>query len=83
MYEDIRSNFLSNKSLEGVIVRVQNGHEPGRRTGSKNKKHILDGKEKQIKHLYAKGISMNEIAKHMNVSALTIKRFLVSKRKVF
>lgn len=78
LYEDIRFNFLSNKSLEGAIVRVQNGHEPGRRPGSRNVRHILDGKEKAILKMAANGSSMYAIAKKMKVSAPTIKRFLVS-----
>lgn len=78
LYEDIRFNFLSNKSLEGVVVRVQNGHEPGRKTGSRNVRHILDGKEKAILKMYADGCSMYAIAKKIKVSAPTIKKFLVS-----
>ena len=77
LYEDIRFNFLSNKSLEGAVVRVQNGHEPGRKTGSKNIRHILDGKEKEVLKMASDGCSMYAIAKKMKVSAPTIKRFLV------
>lgn len=77
MYEDIRFNFLSHKNTEVVVARVQNGHEPGRRTGSKNIHHILDGKEKIILEMHKNKQSMYAIAKKMGVSAPTIKRFLV------
>ena len=79
LYEDIRFNFLSNKSLEGIQTSIKKGYKPGRQIGSRNKKHVLDGKEKQIMKLYSEGISMNEIARQMDVSAPTIKKFLVSK----
>lgn len=80
LYEDIRFNFLSHKNIEAAVARVQNGHEPGRKTGSRNMRHILDGKEKAILKMVANGSSMYAIAKKMKVSAPTIKRFLVSKR---
>ena len=79
LYDDIRFNFLSNKSLEGIQTSIKKGYKPGRQIGSRNKKHVLDGKEKQIIKLYSEGISMNEIARQMDVSAPTIKKFLVSK----
>lgn len=78
LYEDIRFNFLSNKNSVGAITRVKNGHEPGRKTGSKNIKHLLDGKEQTVIQMYNDGISMYAIAKKLNVSAPTIKRFLVA-----
>ena len=76
--EDIRFTFLSNKSADGARKRVVNGHAPGRKPGSKNVKHALDGKEKVIWNMYNYGISMYAIAKQMRVSAPTIKRFLTS-----
>lgn len=74
MYEDMRFNFWSNKSVEGATKRIVSG----RRAGSKNKSHILDGREKVVCDMYAAGFSMYAIAKKLKVTAPTIKRFLAS-----
>ena len=81
LYEDIRFNFLSHKSLEGIQTSIKKGYKPGRQIGSRNKTHVLDGKEKQIIKLYSAGISMNKIAKRLGVSAPTINKFLASKKQ--
>lgn len=78
LYEDIRFNFLSHKNTAAASRRVENGHAPGRPMGSKNTKHILDGKEKAILDMYNSGASMYAISKKMQVSAPTIKRFLTT-----
>ena len=74
MYEDIRFNFWSYKSSASACKRIASG----RRVGSKNKKHVLDGKEKAIWDMYNSGSSMYAIAKKMRVSAPTIKNFLTT-----
>lgn len=78
MCEDIRFNFLSHKSVIGAKKRIENGHAPGRPTGSINTKHILDGKEKVVWDMYNNGFSMYAISKKLKVSAPTIKRFLTA-----
>lgn len=82
LYEDIRFNFLSNKSRQAAAVGLQNGRPSGRRIGSKNSCHVLDGKTESVFKMYADGVSMNEIARRMSVSAPTIKRILVSNNKI-
>gem|GEM_PF-6528085 len=74
MYEEIRTSFLSNKAIESAKKRTISG----RQLGSRNVKHVLDGKEKTILKMHQDGISMYAIAKKLKVSAPTIKRFLVS-----
>ena len=74
MYEDIRVNFWSNKTIESAKKRTVSG----RQVGSKNKTHILDGKEMVVWNMYNNGASMYAIAKKMKVSAPTIKRFLTT-----
>lgn len=76
LYEDIRSNFISNKNRAGAKRRVANGYALGRPQGAKNKRHVLDGKEKQILKMYSNGASMYAIAQKLKVSGPTIKRFL-------
>ena len=72
MYEDIRMNFWSRKSIEGVSKRIVSG----RRKGTKNKTHILDGKEKIVLNMYNKGSSVYAISKKLKVSSSTIRTFL-------
>ena len=74
MYEDIRTNFWSNKTVESAKKRTVSG----RQIGSRNAKHILDGKEKEVWNMYNSGVSMYAISKKMKVSAPTIKRFLTT-----
>lgn len=76
IYEDIRFNFWSRKTAESASKRVI----PGRRVGSRNKTHILDGKEKVIWDMYNNGFSMYAISKKLKVSAPTIKRFLTTQK---
>jgi len=74
LYEDIRVNFWSRKAVEGASKRII----PGRHTGSKNKTHVLDGKEKVVWDMYNNGFSMYAISKKLKVTAPTIKRFLTA-----
>ena len=78
MYDDIWNTFISYKNICGAKTRVENGHSPGRPVGAKNYKHVLDGKEKIVLNMFSNGASMYAIAKKMNVSAMTIKRFLTT-----
>ena len=78
MYDDIWNTFISYKNICGAKTRVENGHSPGRPVGAKNYNHVLDGKEKIVLNMFSNGVSMYAIAKKMNVSAMTIKRFLIS-----
>lgn len=78
MYEDIWSTFISYKNTLGAKTRVKNGHAPGRPHGARNYTHILDGKESVVLDMHNKGFSMYAIAKKLQTSAPTIKRFLVS-----
>lgn len=78
MYDEIWNTFISYKNICGAKTRVENGYAPGRPVGAKNYSHVLDGKEKQVLNMFSNGSSMYAIAKKMNVSAMTIKRFLVS-----
>ena len=50
----------------------------GRQFGCKNKKHILDGKEKEISSLIEQGVTKTRIAKIMGVSSKTIYKFVNS-----
>ena len=73
---EIERNLISQRTKEALNRIKANGKKLGRKTGSKNKNHILDGKEKDIINLFQKGISQNQIAKTMGVSTRTIYNFL-------
>lgn len=78
LYEDIRFSLASSRSLNGAARRIANGNAPGRHRGSKNVRHILDGRESIIRSMYSGGSSIYAIAKKMQVSPPTIKRFLIT-----
>lgn len=80
LYEDMRFSFLSNKNAMAAKTRVINGNSPGRPIGAKNHTRILDGKEHIVFDMRRKGFSMHAIAKKLNASAPTIKRFLAASR---
>ena len=82
MYEDIRFNFVSRKNLQSVQTKIANGQSIGRPSGTKNTNHILDGKEATVLKMYKNRVSMYAIAQTMNVSAPTIKRFLVASNAI-
>jgi len=78
IYQDAQFDFLSYKNAKGATKRAINGNPPGRHPGSKNLKHVIDGKEKIVRDMFAGGTSIYAIAKKTHMSAPTIKRFLVS-----
>jgi transposase-like protein len=77
MYEDIRFNFASRKSVQSAQTKIANGQRVGRPIGKKNSSYILDGKEATILKMYQNKVTMRAISQIMNVSTQTIKRLLV------
>ncbi|MFQ6739120.1 MAG: hypothetical protein ACLRFJ_00405 [Alphaproteobacteria bacterium] len=77
LYEDIRFNFISNKSFEAVRHRIEHGIPAGRHKGTKNKTHVWDGHESEIVSMYAAGETMYSISKKLNLSNPAVKRCLV------
>jgi len=73
---EIERNLISQRTKEALSRLKSNGKKLGRKFGSKNKKHILDGKEKEILSLVNKGIPKTKIAKLMDCSIFTIYDFL-------
>lgn len=73
---EIERNLISQRTKEALARIKANGKKLGRNFGSKNKRHILDGKEQDIIKLLNKGIPKTQIAKLMNVSTFTIYSFL-------
>ena len=73
---EIERNLISQRTKEALARIKANGKKLGRGFGSKNKKHILDGKENDVIKLLNKGVPKTQIAKLMNVSIFTIYSFL-------
>ena len=73
---EIERNLISQRTKEALARIKASGRKLGREFGSKNKKHILDGKEQDIIKLLNKGVPKTHIAKLMNVSIFTIYEFL-------
>ena len=77
---EIERNLISQRTKEALARIKASGRKLGREFGSKNKRHILDGKEQDVIKLLNKGIPKTQIAKIMNVSIFTIYNFLKTNR---
>lgn len=73
---EIERNLISQRTKEALTRIKASGRKLGRQFGCKNKKHILDGKEKEINSLIEKGVTKTRIAKIMGVSSKTIYNFM-------
>ncbi len=73
---EIERNLISQRTKEALARIKASGRKLGRSYGSKNKRHILDGKEQDVIKLLDNGIPKTQIAKLMNVSIFTIYKFL-------
>lgn len=73
---EIERNLISQRTKEALTRIKASGRKLGRQFGCKNKKHILDGKEKEISSLIEKGVTKTRIAKIMGVSSKTIYNFM-------
>lgn len=75
---EIERNLISQRTKEALNRIRANGRKLGRKFGSQNKKHILDGKEDKVFELKNKGFSQVQIAKILSVSPKTIYNFIKS-----
>ena len=73
---EIERNLISQRTKEALSRIKASGRKLGRQFGSRNKKHILEGKEKDILKLINKGLPKKQIAKLMRVSIFTLYQFL-------
>ena len=73
---EIERNLISQRTKEALARIKASGRKLGREFGSKNKHHILDGKEQEVIKLLNRGIPKTQIAKIMDVSIFTIYQFL-------
>ena len=73
---EIGRNLISQRTKEALHRIRASGRKLGREFGSRNKKHILDGREQSIARLLNKGVPKTQVAKMMGVSVTTIYNFL-------
>lgn len=73
---EIERNLISQRTKEALHRIRASGRKLGRKFGSRNKKHILDGREQSIARLLNKGVPKTQVAKMMGVSVTTIYNFL-------
>lgn len=73
---EIERNLISQRTREALQRLKAGGRKLGRKTGSKNKRHILDGKEEEVLNLAESGTPKTQIARRMGVSIFTIHQFL-------
>ena len=69
---EIERNLISQRTKEALARLKANGKKLGRVYGSKNKKHILDGKEQSVLKLIHKGVPKTQVAKIHGVSRWSI-----------
>lgn len=75
---EIEHNLISQRTKEALARIKTEGKKIGRRHGSKNRKHILDGHEEEIVKLYQEGTPKKHIAQIFGVSRRTIYNYLIS-----
>ena len=76
---EIERNLISQRTKEALARIKASGRKLGREFGSRNKKHILDGKEQSVLKLIHKGVPKTQVAKIHGVSIYTIYEFLKNK----
>lgn len=75
---EIEHDLISLRTKEALTALKSQGRKLGRAFGSKNKKHLLDGKENLVRKLLDSLISKRQIARQLQVSVSTLDRFIKS-----
>lgn len=76
MAAEIERDMIAQRTKEALQRRKLAGMRLGRQTGSKNKHHKMDGKDKLAKQMLAMGISKRRVAMTLNVSPRTLGRYI-------
>lgn len=77
---EIERELISQRTKEAMARRRAKGEYTGRKPGSKNIHHKLDGKEATVTHLLSCGLSQRQIAKKLKVGSTTINSFVNNNR---
>lgn len=73
---ELEREMISKRTKEALQRRKADGKRLGRPFGSRNKKHILDGKEDRISELLKQGLSVVQAAQQLKVSSVTLYAYL-------
>lgn len=73
---EIERNLISQRTKEALARKKAEGAKLGRAEGSRNQTHKLDGCEKRIQIMIAKGYKKAKIAKSLRVHRCTLYRYL-------
>lgn len=79
MAAEIEREMISKRTKEALARRKADGKFIGRKSGAKNARHKLDGKENLIKVMLESNMSLRNVARRLNVSPTTISTFITSK----
>lgn len=72
---EIERNLISERTKEALARLKAEGMKLGRKEGSKNKHHKLDGKEEVIKRMLDKNVTKKIICKKLKVSYPTLRKY--------
>lgn len=75
MVAQLERSLISQRTKEALARLKAEGKQLGRRCGSRNSTHVLDGKEEQILNLMRQGETKRGIARKFKVSYGTIHNF--------
>ncbi|MGN0919609.1 MAG: master DNA invertase Mpi family serine-type recombinase [Alphaproteobacteria bacterium] len=73
---EIERQLISQRTKEALARIKAEGKKLGRKPGTKNKHHKLEGKEATIKALLASGLTRNKIAKKLKTSFFTVNKYV-------
>lgn len=79
MAAEIEREMISKRTKEALARRKADGKFIGRKSGAKNARHKLDGKENLIKVMLESNMSLRDVARRLNVSPTTISTFITNK----
>ena len=76
MVAQVERTLISQRTKEALNRLKAEGKHLGRATGSRNKKHVLDGKEDKILRDLSNGLSVIQTARKHGIGKSTVYRFL-------
>lgn len=79
---EIERNLISQRTKEALALKKAQNIKLGRPKGVENKKHLLDGLEKQICIMHEWGMSVNHIARFVGVSRTSVKNAFKHKKEL-
>ncbi|MCQ2599151.1 MAG: recombinase family protein [Alphaproteobacteria bacterium] len=80
---EIERNLICQRTKDALATKRAAGQKLGRKFGSKNKKHKLDGKTKFINKQLANGVCKIKLAKKLKVSIPTLNKHIKNLKRKF